>query len=261
MVFDGRKNIIEIDDEEKTVIFDTWKPKKITGHRMGAILGYSEFATPFKAACEIGGLYPGDKANKYIDAGNIIEPILREYSRQRIADIEAATGMTDLSIEEPAPAENCQYDHFHNEKLFGGMVDGYFLSGGKRVGVLEIKTSSDRTKWLDEDGNVTKVPMSYILQAGLYTSLSHLDKMVFMVGFLNEEDYRVPSKWVPTEDNTAIVAMDVPDMEKYMKEAEDWYNEYIRNGYTPEWDDEKDAELLKYLRAKPSDGRKKKGRR
>ena len=43
-----------------------------------------------------------------------------------------------------------------------------------------------------------------------------------------------------------------------MKEAEDWYNEYIKNGYTPEWTD-KDKELLKYLRAKPKD--QKNGRR
>ena len=51
MAFDGRMNIIEFDEDEKTVVFDTWKTKKITGHRIGAILGYSEFSTPFKAAC------------------------------------------------------------------------------------------------------------------------------------------------------------------------------------------------------------------
>ena len=256
MAFDGRMNIIEFDEDERTVVFDTWKTKKITGHRIGAILGYSEFSTPFKAACEIAGLYPGDPPNKYIDAGNAIEPILREYARKRIDDIGRLSGIQSPSIEDPAPPEMCQYDHFHNEKLFGGMVDGYIQSAGRRAGVLEIKTSGDRSKWLDGDGEPTKVPMSYILQAGLYAQLSGLDRIVFVVGFLDEEDYRVPSKWVPTEENTAIIPMDRPDMEPYMREAEDWYNEYIRTGCTPPWTDA-DADLLKYLRAKP----KQKGRR
>ncbi len=250
MAFDGRMNIVEFDEEEHTVIFDTWKTKKITGHRIGGILGYSEFSTPFKVACEIAGLYPGDPSNKYIEAGNAIEPILREYARKRISDISSLSGIPGASIEDPAPAEMCQYDHFHNEKLFGGMVDGYIISNGKRAGVLEIKTSGDRSKWLDDEGNVTKVPMSYVLQAGLYAALSKLDRIVFVVGFLEEDDYRIPNKWVPTEENTAIIPMDCPDMAPYMKEAEDWYNEYIRTGCTPPWT-EKDAELLKYLRAKP----------
>ena len=82
MAFDGRKNIVEISDDEKTIYFETWKPKKISGTKIGGILGYSEFATPFKVACEIAGIYPGDKANKYIDAGNALEPVLRNYLGQ-----------------------------------------------------------------------------------------------------------------------------------------------------------------------------------
>jgi hypothetical protein len=33
-----------------------------------------------------------------------------------------------------------------------------------------------------------------------------------------------------------------------MKECADWYNEYVRQGFTPEWT-EKDADVLKYLKA------------
>ena len=248
MAFDGRMNIVEIDDDEKVVIFDTWKPKKITGHRIGGIFGYSEFSTPFKVACEIAGLYPGDKANKYIDAGNIIEPILREYARKNIPLIAEMTGISDISIEEPAPPEQCQYDHFHNEKLFGGMVDGYISSVGKRSAILEIKTSSSREKWDDGNGGYTNVPMSYMMQASLYAHLSKLDQIVFVVGFLEEGDYRVPSKWVPNEDNTFFIAKTKLEMEQYLKDAEDWYKEYILTGCTPEWTDA-DEELLKYLRA------------
>ena len=263
MVYDGRRNIVEISDEEKTVYFETWKPKKISGTKIGGILGYSEFATPFKVACEIAGIYPGDKANKYIDAGNILEPVIRNYVGQSATKM--LSGPLSLpegskaAIEIPVEKEMCGYDHFHDNKLFGGLVDGYVLVDGKRDSILEIKTSHDKDKWLDENGGLTNVPMTYMLQASLYAELAGLDRVVFAVGFLKDpEDFVRPNLWVPNEENTYIIVKDKLDMPKYMKEAEDWYNEYIKNGYTPEWTD-KDEELLKYLRAKPKD--QKNGRR
>ena len=263
MVYDGRRNIVEISDEEKTVYFETWKPKKISGTKIGGILGYSEFATPFKVACEIAGIYPGDKANKYIDAGNILEPVIRNYIGQSATKmLSGPLSLPDGSkaaIEIPVEKEMCGYDHFHDNKLFGGLVDGYVLVDGKRDSILEIKTSHDKDKWLDENGELTNVPMTYMLQASLYAELAGLDRIVFAVGFLKDpEDFVRPNLWVPTEENTYIIVKDKLDMPKYMKEAEDWYNEYIKNGYTPEWTD-KDEELLKYLRAKPKD--QKNGRR
>ena len=263
MVYDGRRNIVEISDEEKTVYFETWKPKKISGTKIGGILGYSEFATPFKVACEIAGIYPGDKANKYIDAGNILEPVIRNYVGQSATKM--LSGPLSLpegskaAIEIPVEKEMCGYDHFHDNKLFGGLVDGYVLVDGKRDSILEIKTSHDKDKWLDENSGLTNVPMTYMLQASLYAELAGLDRIVFAVGFLKDpEDFVRPNLWVPNEENTYIIVKDKLDMPKYMKEAEDWYNEYIKNGYTPEWTD-KDEELLKYLRAKPKD--QKNGRR
>lgn len=250
MRFDGRKNILEISDEERTVYFETWKPKKISGSKIGAILGYSEFATPFKVACELAGIYPGDGPNKYIDAGNILEPVIRDYvghSATRMLT-EALGEDGKFAIELPVPKEMCGYDHFHDSKLFGGMVDGYVLKDGKRDSIFEVKTSSHRDSWTDSDGNITKVPMGYLLQASLYAELSGLDRIVFAVGFLEESDYQGPSRWKPTSDNTYLVVKEKPDMAPYLSEAESWYREYILSGYTPEWSD-KDAELLKYLRA------------
>ena len=95
MAFDGRASIVEIDEEEKTVIFDIYRFKKITGTKVGPILGMSEFSTPFKVACELAGLYPGDKPNKYIDAGNILEPVLRDYLAQRPSLMKEALGLSD----------------------------------------------------------------------------------------------------------------------------------------------------------------------
>ena len=144
MAYDGRMGIESISDEERTVYFDTYRLKKITGTRIGPILDESDFSSPFKVACELAGLYPGDKPNKYIEAGNIVEPILRNYlSSDAYSLLREPLNLSDpdVSVEEPVPMEQCGYDHFHNSRLFGGLVDGYIKIGGRRDTILEIKTS------------------------------------------------------------------------------------------------------------------------
>lgn len=254
MAFDGRINIVEIDEEERTVVFDLYRSKKITGTRVGAILGLNDFSSPFKVACEMAGLYPGDKDNKYLEAGNICEPIIRKYVGTKCLDgISAGLGLPEGKrpvVEEPADREQCGYDHFHNNKVFGGLVDGYITVDGRRTAVLEIKTSSDRAKWLDEDGNITRIPISYMLQASLYAELSNLDKIVFAVSFLEEADYDRPRFWTADDSNTHILVVDKLDMREPMEKCEAWYKEYIMGGYTPEWSDsESDQEVLKYLKS------------
>ncbi len=255
MVFDGRRNIVEVCDDEKTVYFETWKPKKITGSKIGGIFGMSDFSTPFKVACELARIYPGDPPNKYIDAGNILEPVLRDYLGHGVTRIlgEAMGADNDskLAVEPPVDKEYCQYDHFHDNNLFGGMVDGYITVNGKRDAILEIKTSASREKWMDQDGRICNIPPSYMMQASLYAELAHLDKIVFLIGFLEEDDYRWPSRWIPSSDNTEVLLVDkMGDIRDWMGKAESWYGEYILNGYTPEWGD-KDEDLLKYIRAGP----------
>lgn len=250
MAFDGRNNIIEMHEDDHYIEFDTWSPKKITGHRIGGILGVSRFKTPFAVACEIAGFGYEEPSNKYIVAGNSIEPIMREHVRKNISSIIGPLGLDGpAGVEEPAPPERCGYDHFHTEKLFGGLVDGYIIQNGKRVAVLEIKTMN-RNRWEEETSGVPDVPQEYLMQAGLYTKLSGLEKMVFAIALLEEADYRVPDKWVPTEDNVVFICKDLPaEMDSWMDECEAWFKEYIKAGYTPDWDEERDADLLKYLRA------------
>jgi hypothetical protein len=84
-----------------------------------------------------------------------------------------------------------------------------------------------------------------------------LDTVVFLVGFLEESEVLRPNAWKPDENNTYVIVMPKLDMAPYMEKAEAWYKEYILNGYTPEWSDEADAELLKYIRAKPKDAKRK----
>lgn len=259
---DGRAAIVDIDEDERTVVFDTYRLKKITGTRVAPILGLSEYSSPFKVACEMAGLYPGDKPNKYIEAGNILEPVIRAYvSRGCEALLRDALPVPEGSragIEEPVEKELCGYDHFHNDRVFGGLVDGYVVTDGRRSAILEIKTASDRSKWEDGEGGYTNVPMSYMLQASLYARLSNLDRIVFAVGFPEEADYDRPKQWAPTPENTYIVVKDSLDMTDYMDRCVRWYDEYMKGGYTPEWSDsEDDQAVLKYLKAYQPDAKRK----
>ncbi|TQS78888.1 MAG: recombinase [Methanomethylophilus alvi] len=252
MAFDGRANIVEIDDSDRVVVFDLYRKKKISGTKLGPILGVSDLSTPFKVSLELAGIYPGDPRNKYIDAGNALEPVIRDYVRKNaqslLPGILGIPPSEQLTVEEPVPREKCGYDHFHDSKVFGGLVDGYIGYGGRRQAVLEIKTSGNRPKWLDSEGKVSVIPETYMLQAGLYAQLSGLDRIVFAVGFLEDQDYDRPGNWVPSLDNCAVIAVDRPDMAKPMEDAEAWYHEYIDRGETPQWTDA-DADIVKWLKS------------
>ena len=251
MAYDGRYRIEDIDDESKIVYFDPYHIKKITGTRLAPILGKGLFQTPFSVALDLAGVYREDVKTKYIDAGNVLEPVIRTYLKKNISLLTPLLNLPEGSktvIEEPTSGDRCGYDHFHNEKVFGGMVDGYIIFNEKKAAILEIKTSGDRESWMDEEGKYTSVTEQYMLQASLYAELSNLDKVVFVVGFLEDDDYDRPRFWIPNEDNVKIIIKDKLDMAPYMKEAADWYKEYMKGGQTPEWTDA-DEDLVKYLKA------------
>ncbi|MCL1905368.1 MAG: recombinase [Methanomassiliicoccaceae archaeon] len=251
MKYDGRYRIDDIDDDGKVVYFFPFKLKKITGTRLAPILGKGDFQTPFSVALDLAGIYREDIRTKNVEAGNILEPVLRFYIRKNVSSLIPLLGLPDgsgMNIEDPVPGDMCGYDHFHNEKVFGGLVDGYVTVDGKRNAVLEIKTSGDREKWLDENDEYTVVAEQYMLQASLYAELSRSDTIVFAVGFLDEDDYDRPGSWTPNEENTKVIVKKKLDMAPYMKEAADWYNEYMKKGQTPEWTDA-DEDLVKYLKA------------
>ena len=261
MAYDGRYRIEDIDDDGRVVYFDPFKIKKITGTRLAPILGKGDFQTPFSVALDLAGIYREDVRTKYVEAGNVLEPVLRSHLRKNISSLAPLLGLPDgsrMAIEEPVPGDMCGYDHFHNESIFGGLVDGYVAANGERNAVLEIKTSGEREKWMDDNGGYTNVVEQYMLQASLYAELSRLDRIVFLVGFLDDADYDRPKLWAPNEDNTKIIIKKKLDMKPYMKEAADWYNEYMKNGQTPEWTDA-DKDVVRYLKAyKP--GKRQNGR-
>ena len=247
-IYVKRSNLKGIDHRNKVVKFDPdAKHGKITGSRFLAVLGKDDYMSEFKAACLIARVCFDDTKTKYTEAGDAVEPIMRGYVRENadtmLKDILGIDGK--LTVEEPISKEVCYYDHFRSDKLFGGMVDGYIDLDKERYAILEIKTSSDRSKWFDGNGNKI-VPEGYYLQASLYAVLSNLERIVFAVAFLDEKDYVHPELFVPTKDNTLVFTVGKKDMTEEMAEAKEWYSKYIESGKTPEWSD-KDESLVEIL--------------
>ena len=237
----------EIDKDNKVIRFDPESCGKITGSRFQAILGDDTYMTEFAAACLIARIYSESIENKYTKAGEAIEPVIRKYVNENghdlLADALELSSSDRFGVEEPIPKKDCNFDHFKETPIFGGMVDGYIRVNGKRRAVLEIKTASSREKWTDSQGNIAKVPENYILQASLYAELSGLDEIVFAVGFLKDEDYDDPQEWKIGDDNFYVVHMMKKDISEEMEVGRRWYERYIGNGVTPEWT-ERDSEIV-----------------
>lgn len=238
-------DILSFDEDRKVIEFDIGRPRKITGSRIAAILGMNEYTTPFKAACEMVGLWK-EPPSKFTEAGNVMEPKIRGYVRDHAEElIGEALGGGRIDVEDPVPARECGFEHFPGKEPFGGMVDGYVTVDGKRAAVLEIKTASRKDGWFGTDGS-PEVPFGYVLQASLYCELSDLDRIVFAAGFPEASDYEDPESWEPCPENTAVRIVSAYPMRAMMEEAVAWYNRYIRRGITPPWTD-RDTELVDAL--------------
>ncbi len=245
----GRVEVRSIDRSKKVLKFDSdaWHGK-ITGSRLLAVLGRDSHMSDFRAACLIAKLYYDDTQTIQEKAGDAVEPIMRCYireNRERILRDRLNLGEGEIKVEDPVNKKDCGFDHFKRVKVFGGMVDGYVDFKGRRCAILEIKSTGDRSKWYDENGNV-RIPEGYELQTSLYAQLSNLDKIVFGVAFLEGSDYDHPECFVPNENNTLFTVIDKKDITKEMKMAEEWYERYIESGITPEWTDS-DADLVDFF--------------
>lgn len=233
---------IEYIDEDRQVIEFSYPFNcKITGSRISAILGMNKYSSEFKVACEIAGIYR-EPPNKYTMAGDAIEPVIRDYIRNNSARYLSDSFPGSIDIVDPVDKFACRFEHFPDAKPFGGLVDGWVDENGKHAAILEIKTASKKSDWFGENGEEI-VPVNYLLQASLYCDLSGLKKIVFVVGFLEENDYEDPSLWIPTEDNTAVRIVDPVPMEEHKEKALAWFNRYIARGVTPKWTED-DLPLL-----------------
>ena len=228
------------------------RPKKITGTRFASILGLNAWSSPFKAWCEITRTYE----EKFVDtiytlAGKVIEPKQAEY-------MKTAYAMYNLKSPTDIYGENyfqkTYGDFFRDTPTFGGMWD-YLLydENGKPTTVLEMKTTRRSEDWLND------VPEYYALQAALYAYLLGVDDVIMVASFLEPKDYEHPENYTPSVSNTITVEFKVseryPDFHRKVAQAQAWWNTHVVTGISPDYDEKRDADILKALRTNevPSD--------
>ena len=220
------------------------KPKKITGTRFASILELDVWNTPFKTWCAITRTYEEPFTdNKYTIAGKIIEPKIINYLNKVyfFGDLKSPTDIYGADY-----FKKTHGDFFKNNDIFGGMWDAIEVEDKKVKTVIEIKTTKRAEDW--ENG----APEYYALQASLYAYLLGIDNVVMAGSFLEEKDYEHPEKFVPTIENTIIdqfkISERFPRFDAHFHRAFKWWEDHIKTGISPNFDDKKDADILKILR-------------
>ena len=124
-------------NEDKTISIDSPKKgyKKITGTRLGAILGVNVWSTPFEAWCAITRTYEKPFEDTiYTTAGKIIEPKQADYMQEKYFFRNLITP-TDKYGEDYF--NKTRGDFFPENKIYGGMWDYLFVDkDGKPETVL-----------------------------------------------------------------------------------------------------------------------------
>ena len=220
------------------------KFKKLTATRFANILGLNVWNTPFATWCELTRTYEEPFEDSiYTKAGKVIEPKICEYLRSHyFMDIKSPE-----DVYGPDYFKKTWGDFFPNEAVLGGMWD--FLGDDF---VVEVKTTKRVEDWKGKDGKV-EPPIYYKLQACLYAYLLGFDNVVMTCSFLEDKDYVNPEEFTPTIKNTVVVEFQLseeyPDFENdYIKPALAFWNEHVLTGISPEFDEVKDANILKVLR-------------
>jgi hypothetical protein len=137
-------------------------------------------------------------------------------------------------------------DFFGEVPIFGGMWDYRLDDDGRPTAVLEMKTTKRSEDWADD------IPEYYALQAALYAYLLNVDDVIMVASFLDPKDYEEPEKFVPSASNTITVEFKLseryPYFEEMVAEARQWWYDHVVTGISPDYDEKKDADILKALR-------------
>ena len=234
------------------------KPKKITGTHFPTIIGVNPFSSPFEVWCRCTRTYEIPfEGNKYTNAGQIIEPKVFDFLRKSM-------GFGDRVI---TPEDVYGKDHFKktwgdfypNTPIFGGMWDA-LISGddGKPEYVVEIKTVQvdGRSGSLEQRWKDGEAPHYQALQAALYAYLLGIDKVLMVAVALEDKkgDYEHPEQVIPSYANENVytdefkVSERYPNFDLYIEQATAWWNNHVLTGVSPDYDERKDAEILKALR-------------
>ena len=237
----NEKKLVLDEKFHKRLFLNKRKPfgyKKITGTSLGDILKVDSFKSEFAAYARLCGLQMPVLDPKYINAGVILEPkILEKVEKSLNEDLQRFN------------AQEYQYDYFKENEIFGGLPDGYSRNRKK---IIEIKTTNEKN--YDFWKNVS-IPIGYIKQAQLYTYLMNAKSFSIVAIFLKNEDYEDPNS---VDINKRIIKnfdfpLNVAQVQDDMKIAQEWYEKYTQTGYSPQYNELIDKDLVEYLECKNVD--------
>lgn len=221
------------------------KTKKLTGTRFASIFGLNPWSTEFEIWCAVTKTWEKPFEDTiYTAAGKVIEGLQINYMRK-------AYGMYNLRT--PTDIYGKDYfsktrgDFFQDYDVLGGLWDSLLVdANGKPEAVLEFKTTKRSEDWAND------VPEYYALQAALYAYLLDVDDVIMVASFLETKDYEDPENFVPSASNTITVEFKVseryPDFGRKVAQAIAWWKDHVVTGISPDYDEKKDAEILKALR-------------
>lgn len=236
---DFEKKILILDPEfhEKLLNKKLWNRfgfKKIGGSSVGDVLAVDKYKSQFQAFCRIAWCSLPILDKKYVNAGIKIEPKV----------VAALKETLKVDIEQ-FPPEKYNFDYFEDkDEIIGGIPDGYINE--KKI-IIEIKTTGEKNY---EQWKQFGIPAGYLKQAQIYTYLMGVKKFWIVAAFLKEEDYLNPDQFpikqrklknYPYILNEAQVLDDINTIKE-------WYKKYTKLGYSPAWDEEKDSDLIEYLK-------------
>ena len=242
-----------------TIIVDVpKKPKKITGTHFATVLGVNPFATPFEAWCRCTRTYEIPfEGNKYTHAGEVIEPKVFDFLRTSMGFGKKLVTPEDVYGKDHF--KKTWGDFFPDKAIFGGMWDALIVDDeGKPEYVVEIKTVQvdGRSGALEDRWKDGEAPAYQALQASLYAHLLGIDKVLMVAVALQDKkgDYEHPEQVVPAYANGNVyidsfeISKRYPNFDLYVEQATNWWYTYVLKGESPEFDEKKDAEILKALR-------------
>ena len=234
------------------------KPKKITGTHFPTVLNLDPWKTPFEAWCRCTRTYEIPfEGNKYTNAGQVIEPKVFEFLRSSMGFGDRVVTPEDVYGKDHF--KKTRGDFYPNVPIFGGMWDALIKGAdGKPEYVVEIKTVQvdGRSGSLEERWKDGEAPHYQALQAALYAYLLGIDKVLMVAVALEDKkgDYEHPEQVIPSYANENVytdefkISERYPNFELYIEQVTAWWNTYVLKGISPEFDEKKDAEILKALR-------------
>lgn len=234
------------------------KCKKISGTFFPTVLGVDPWKSPFEAWCKSTRTWEQPfEGNKYTNAGQIIEKKVFDFLRTSMGYGKRLITPEDVYGKDYF--KKTWGDFFPRSNVFSGMWDCLIKNDNSKIEyVVEIKTVQidGRSGSLEERWKDGQAPDYQALQASLYAYLLGVDKVMMVAVALEDSkgDYEHPEQVIPSFANSNvyidefIVSERYPNFDMYIEKATNWWNNHVLTGISPEFDEKKDAEILKALR-------------